>query len=351
MDYVNSDKISEEDAMALYLIEERANPESRFRTWFPLMPTEFESPPFFNQDELKLLKGDDIYQKAVNARRTYRRSFQRIQENTQEKMKYEDYVWAKHMIESRAWHLRGKQYLVPMADFFNHRPHPSVKYEDYVPDMRGEFFEKHHRVTDCCAEIVADRDAEKGSQVYETYGDNTNYIYFMYHGFIPDENPYECVDLDLPDLFYDLNNDDNDADKTELQLVRSNRIQVAKALGFRQPSLCVRDEVKMFEQIVSYMRARALDDSDSFKACRNAQDTYTAKSLRSCVPTFDATPLHNVLRKKLKKYKKRSKSLDDNTLNNRERWAIRYVDVRKGILKSLLDYIKTEVVTSMKSDL
>ena len=170
MEYVDRNEISSEDAMALYLIEERADPESRFQTWFPLMPDEFESPPFFNKEELSLLKGDDIYQKAVNARRTYRRNFDRIQENVKDAdFSYEDYVWAKHMIESRAWHLRGKQYLVPMADFFNHRPHPSVKYEDYVPDVRGEFFEKHHRITDCCAEVVADRPAKKGAEVYETY--------------------------------------------------------------------------------------------------------------------------------------------------------------------------------------
>ena len=137
MEYVDRNEISSEDAMALYLIEERADPESRFQTWFPLMPNEFESPPFFNKEELNLLKGDDIYQKAVNARRTYRRNFDRIQENVKDAdFSYEDYVWAKHMIESRAWHLRGKQYLVPMADFFNHRPHPSVKYVVFEREAR-----------------------------------------------------------------------------------------------------------------------------------------------------------------------------------------------------------------------
>ena len=39
-----------------------------------------------------------------------------------------------------------------------------------------------------------------GEQVFETYGDNTNLIYFMYHGFIPHENKYECVDVTMPEL-------------------------------------------------------------------------------------------------------------------------------------------------------
>ena len=162
----------------------------------------------------------------------------------------------------------------------------------------------------------------------------------MYHGFIPDENPYECVDIDLPDLFHDLT-DRDDMDKTELQLVRSNRIQVAKAIGFRQPSICLRNEENMFEQIASYMRARTIDESSSFKDCRDEEDTYTAASLRSCVPSFDSKPIRKSIRKKLKKYK-RKKSLDDAT-NNRERWAIRYVDVRMNILRGLLEFIEKDV--------
>lgn len=46
---------------------------------------------------------------------------------------FEEYKWARHMIESRAWHLRGKQHLAPMADFFNHEPLPSMTY-DTEPD-------------------------------------------------------------------------------------------------------------------------------------------------------------------------------------------------------------------------
>ena len=191
-------------------------------------------------------------------------------------------------------------------------------------------------IVSVCSRSIIRPHNNKKMLTFPRYGDNTNYIYFMYHGFIPDENPFECVDIDLPDLFHDLN-DDRDEGKTELQLIRSNRIQVAKAIGFRQPSICLRNELNMFEQIASYMRARTIDESSSFKDCRDDRDTYTPSSLRSCVPSFDSNPMRKLIRKKLKKYK-RKKNLNDAS-NNRERWAIRYVDVRMNILQSLLDYI------------
>jgi hypothetical protein len=39
--------------------------------------------------------------------------------------------------------------------------------------------------------VHADRAVSAGEQIFETYGDNSNEIYFRHHGFVPDENP--CV--------------------------------------------------------------------------------------------------------------------------------------------------------------
>ncbi len=37
--------------------------------------------------------------------------------------------------------------------------------------------------------VRADRAVRGGEQIFETYGDNSNEIYFRHHGFVPDENP------------------------------------------------------------------------------------------------------------------------------------------------------------------
>ena len=53
---------------------------------------------------------------------------------------FQEYKWARHMIESRAWHLRGKQHLAPMADFFNHEPLPSMTYDTEPDEVRVSLF-------------------------------------------------------------------------------------------------------------------------------------------------------------------------------------------------------------------
>lgn len=42
---------------------------------------------------------------------------------------------------------------------------------------------------------MAEQAAKRGEEVFESYGDNTNNIYIKYHGFVPDENPDNCVQM------------------------------------------------------------------------------------------------------------------------------------------------------------
>ena len=46
------------------------------------------------------------------------------------------------------------------------------------------------------AATLADREYFAGDQIFENYG-QPNYIYFMYHGFVLDENTHDCVRVDL----------------------------------------------------------------------------------------------------------------------------------------------------------
>lgn len=342
------------DKLALYLLSEKYKGElSRFFSWFPLMPTVFESPPFFTDAELELLRGDPLFDKALGAKTEYRRAYEHVRDHVIAKFPdafggensacctYEEYAWARHMIESRAWHLRGRQYLVPMADFFNHRPHPSQKREDYVPDVRGEFFEKHHRVSSNRAELIADRPARAGDQIFETYGDNSNFIYFMYHGFIPDENPYECVEVQLPDLFPRKPSDSD----------RRRMIDAVSALGLRSRDYCVKGAKSSFEVAASFMRVRSLSgDPGAIETCVHAlpdaaSKAWTPDLLRECVvdkgSVFDS--LRAVILGMLEAY---PTSMDEDLdalrspgLGNRRRWAIRYVLERKRILNDFLAYV------------
>ena len=339
------------DRLALYVLAEKYNPKSRFASWFPLMPKEFESPPFFTDEEIELLRGDDIYDQAKRMREDMRQSYAFVRKEVLTKhpdifggedscCTYEEYAWARHMIESRAWHLRGRQYLVPMADFFNHEPHPSQQVEGYVPDVRGEFFLKHHRIVDGYAEVIADRPTKMGEQMFETYGDNTNFIYLMYHGFVPDVNPYECVDFVLPDLFR----------SQPSESVRRSMIDAVQKLGLRSRKFCVKNDPNAYEIVWAFARVRSFENRDDLqRACTKALQTIGSNdprgavdALRRCAP-MDQDARNEIvrrLRKMIAAYPKEigtETSILDRGLyrNKRERWAYRYVVERKKILLGL----------------
>ena len=58
----------------------------------------------------------------------------------------------------------------------------------------------HHHVAPTYVQVLSDRLHKEGEQVFECYGDNSNSIYFKYHGFVPDDNQYDCQDVVMPPL-------------------------------------------------------------------------------------------------------------------------------------------------------
>lgn len=57
---------------------------------------------------------------------------------------------------------------------------------------------RYHRLGERTFDVVADRDAAAGSQLFEDYGDNDNTLYLSHHGFVAEDNPFDCVELRLP---------------------------------------------------------------------------------------------------------------------------------------------------------
>lgn len=94
----------------------------------------------------------------------------------------------------------GVRYMVPMADMANFAPCDEQLDRSYAYNVRGDLFASTHRVEKDRLIISADRSAEPGEELLETYGDNPNSIYFQYHGFVPSLNPSACVSFSLVDM-------------------------------------------------------------------------------------------------------------------------------------------------------
>lgn len=108
-------------------------------------------------------------------------------------------AWVRMIIDTRAWNLFGRKYLVPAAGMLNHveddedaawLPH---LHDDGVRSRK--FLDTHSVGPQTGAVVLADRSTPRGGEVYESYGDNQNTIYFGIHGFVPSINPYEAYQL------------------------------------------------------------------------------------------------------------------------------------------------------------
>jgi len=101
--------------------------------------------------------------------------------------------WARSIVDSRAFRIKGEVLLVPFADFFNFAPHAAAREQS-----QGNHFLKYHKVVGDSFIVYADRFAPNGEQLFEDYGDNSNEIYMMYHGFVAQNNPFSCWQFPLP---------------------------------------------------------------------------------------------------------------------------------------------------------
>lgn len=106
--------------------------------------------------------------------------------------KFEDYRWARAIIDSRALRFEGRINLVPVADVFNYSPHPMPRRKN-----AGNFFLRHHKLNASGLFLSADRACDLNEQLFEDYGDNEDSIYLQYHGFVARKNPFRCVNFEV----------------------------------------------------------------------------------------------------------------------------------------------------------
>ncbi|GLD92375.1 hypothetical protein PINS_up000908 [Pythium insidiosum] len=181
------------------------------------------SPLFFESDSDvdDLLHDDRMRDAARQERRRAQLAFHRFQRLFPKKnaVTWREYRWARFLINSRAFSLRGDRMLVPFGDLFNGRAHSRPREQ-----ANGQTFLQFHRLSDTAMEITADRATPAGQQVFEDYGDNDNYIYALYHGFLLTPNAFDCAALRLPTL--STTGDDVDSRMRSLQREILERVQV-----------------------------------------------------------------------------------------------------------------------------
>lgn len=219
----------EDELLTAFLILEQQKGEAS--RWFPyiqLLPSftgsntgqDGPSPLFFrSMQDIHELQDERIISMAREERDTAQQSYQRFMQHFRRNMpsSIDDrqlYLWARFLVNSRAFSLNGKRYLVPFADFFNGRGQQQTRAHD-----NGQHFLRYHVLQDAGMMIKADRATPHGHQVFEDYGDDDNYVYFLYHGFLMSDNAFDCAAIRLPRL------EDNEADTPDVREQKNRALQ------------------------------------------------------------------------------------------------------------------------------
>jgi hypothetical protein len=156
------------------------------------------------------------------------------------------YRWALAVVSSRALTFRGKRYLAPITDMFNYSPHPSPR-----EAASGAFYLDHHVLEHAdegtrgeegskgMLRVYADRATLEHAQLFEDYGDNTNSLYIDHHGFVPDVNPFDCINIPFHQP------PGGEGSSRDAAKAKAARLQVLQRLGVPANSVqCLRNVTK-----------------------------------------------------------------------------------------------------------
>lgn len=202
------DVFDPDNAIAAWLLLEKMRGEaSFFKPYLDVLPSYVPSLIHFSVKDLRELQNPKLEGEARQMQMQTRNDYDEFISNAQNfwpfpledsHNSFELYKWAVTIINSRGLRFHGIVYLSPMADLFNYAPHSETR-----KAASGEFFTNHHKLAataDGGITILADRDVPKGSQVFEDYGDNNDDLYLKYHGFVANNNPFTCVNLETAEF-------------------------------------------------------------------------------------------------------------------------------------------------------
>jgi len=179
---------SDHSWLAAWLLQEKYNPKSFFKPYIDILPVHYRNMPiFFDDDELKWLKGSFTVKMISDRKFSLKLEYDNIVKHVPEfgRYHYLDFFWARVAVITRVFgfEVRGKKTegLVAMADMLNHkRPNETSWTFD---DSRNAFT------------ITTTKRLLKNAQIFDSYGRKCNSRFFVNYGFALDFNEDNQVAL------------------------------------------------------------------------------------------------------------------------------------------------------------
>jgi len=237
------------DTLLFYLLHETyvAKKESKWHPYIQMLPSlddlSRRSPLFFDEDMFDFLSGSDVRSILVANQQRAKEVYQEFTNNADivkvlglEHVSFDKFLWAYALIHSRSIWWDGMRHLVPMLDLVNCAELNAIGGE-IAAAHKTKLDEGHNAVTHASTKF------ERGDQVLENYA-QPNHIYFVYHGFVLEENTHDCI---LIESIGDHTNNGNVDSEVRRERLMKN--------GFRSftPSFCIYDMLSL-DNLANFIR-------------------------------------------------------------------------------------------------
>ncbi|KAK2843033.1 hypothetical protein Q7C36_011248 [Tachysurus vachellii] len=185
--------------LALHLLCERATPESPWLPYIKTLPTHYDTPLYFDEEEVRHLLAtqavQDVLSQYKNTARQYAYFYKVIHTHPnasklplKDAFTFDDYRWAVSSVMTRQNQIptedgsRVTLALIPLWDMCNH--------------TNGLITTGYNLEDDRC-ECVALHDYKEGEQIYIFYGTRSNAEFVIHNGFFFEDNAHDRVKIKL----------------------------------------------------------------------------------------------------------------------------------------------------------
>uniref|UniRef100_A0A8B9FPZ0 protein-histidine N-methyltransferase n=1 Tax=Amazona collaria TaxID=241587 RepID=A0A8B9FPZ0_9PSIT len=197
--------------LAFHLLCERANPNSFWLPYIQTLPSEYDTPLYFEEDEVQYLQSTqaihDVFSQYKNTARQYAYFYRVIQTSKlplKDSFTYDDYRWAVSSVMTRQNQIptedgsRVTLALIPLWDMCNHTNGLVFIFPSDPKKLisEGKITTGYNLEDDRC-ECVALQDFKAGEQIYIFYGTRSNAEFVIHSGFFFDNNSHDRVKIKL----------------------------------------------------------------------------------------------------------------------------------------------------------
>ncbi|CAL8293560.1 unnamed protein product, partial [Arctogadus glacialis] len=185
--------------LALHLLCERASPSSPWLPYIKSLPTDYDTPLYYEEEEVRPLLGtqavQDVLSQYKNTARQYAYFYKVVQTHPtasklplKDSFTFDDYRWAVSSVMTRQNQIptedgsRVTLALIPLWDMCNH--------------TNGLITTGYNLEDDRC-ECVALQDYKENEQIYIFYGTRSNAEFVVHSGFFFQDNAHDRVKIKL----------------------------------------------------------------------------------------------------------------------------------------------------------